>query len=135
MGTFTESIKNIFNTLLPIVGVIVLVVVVILLIELIKTIKSANNLLNKSVGTVDLVDESLKKVQAPLDSAVKVSNSIDTVHDATVKGIGEAKDFINKNANKIKDKISELTSSNNDENDKNTEDEVPGPNDIFKEGE
>lgn len=128
MNTFLETAKEISLNVLPLLGVIALIVVIILIIELIKTLKNANNFLNKTKGTVDLVDESIKKVQAPLDSVVKVSHTVDAAHDATIKGLGEAKDFIAKNAETIKEKISDLTSKEN----KEAEDiKEPSPNDII----
>lgn len=126
MDTF-QQIKEICNNVLPILGVIALIVVIILIIELIKTLKNANLFLNKTKGTVDLVDESIKKVQAPLDSVVKVSHTVDVAHDATIKGLTEAKDFISKNAENIKEKISDLTSKEEKEEDV----VAPNPEDII----
>lgn len=128
METFNQ-IKEICNNLLPILGVIALIVVIILIIELINTLKNANRFLNKTKGTVDLVDESIKKVQAPLDSVVKVSHTVDVAHDATIKGISEAKEFISKNAENIKEKISDLT--NKETKEKEDEIEAPNPEDII----
>lgn len=128
MDTFNQ-IKEICNNLLPILGVIALTVVIILIIELINTLKNANKFLNKTKGTVDLVDESIKKVQAPLDSVVKVSHTVDVAHDATIKGISEAKEFISKNAENIKEKISDLT--NKETKEKEDEIEAPNPEDII----
>lgn len=124
-----EIIKEISQNVLPILGVIALIVVIVLLFELIKTVKNANNVLSKSKGTVDLVDESIKKVQAPLDSMVKVSHSVDVAHDATVKGLENAKEFISKNADTIKEKISELGKKQEasiEPNDDDVEDNLKG---------
>lgn len=110
-----ETIREICLIILPILGALALVIVIILLIKLIKTLKNANKLLTRSEGTVDLVDESIKKVQAPLDSVVKVSHTVDVAHDATIKGLGEAKDFIAKNAEVIKGKINEFTKKEDEE--------------------
>lgn len=124
-----EIIKEISQNVLPILGVIALIVVIVLLFELIKTVKNANNVLSKSKGTVDLVDESIKKVQAPLDSMVKVSHSVDVAHDATVKGLENAKEFISKNADTIKEKINELGKKQEasvEPNDDDTEDNLKG---------
>lgn len=127
MNIFLENIKEVSSNIIPLLGAIALVVVIVLIIELIKSVKSLTKVLNKTGGTVDLVDESIKKAQAPLDTIVKVSHTVDLAHDATIKGIGEAKDFLTKNAEILKDKISEFT---------NKEDKVelcePDPDDILK---
>lgn len=109
MITYLENAKDICNIILPIIGVIALIVLIILFIETIKAVKSVNKVFKKTNGTVDLVDESLKKVQAPLDSAVKVAHTVDVVHDATIKGVEDAKEFVSKNAEILKEKINELS--------------------------
>ena len=44
-------------------------------------------------------------------TAVKVSNTIDKAHDATIKGIEEAKEYVSKNASEIKQKITKIVNS------------------------
>lgn len=127
MNTFLEGVKEFCLEILPLLGVIALIVVTIFILELTKTIKNANNVLTKTQGTVDLVDESIKKVQVPLDSVVKVSKTVDAAHDATIKGIGEAKEFVTKNANMIKEKIDELTGGGLKKEDV----KEPSPDDII----
>lgn len=127
MNIFLENIKEVSSNIIPLLGAIALVAVIVFTIELIKSVKSLTKVLNKTGGTVDLVDESIKKAQAPLDTIVKVSHTVDLAHDATIKGIGEAKDFLTKNAEILKDKINEFT---------NKEDKAelcePDPDDILK---
>lgn len=115
MNGILETLKDVCTNILPLLGVIAVILVIILLIELIGTVKSANVALKKGSGTIDLVDESIKKVQVPLDTAVKVSNTIDKAHDATIKGIEEAKEYVSKNASEIKQKITKIASSKNAE--------------------
>lgn len=113
MNNILETLKDVCTNILPLLGVIAIVLVIILLVELIGAVKSANVALKKGSGTIDLVDESIKKVQAPLDTAVKVSNTIDKAHDATIKGIEEAKEYVSKNASEIKQKITKIVNSKN----------------------
>lgn len=113
MNNILETLKDVCTNILPLLGVIAVVLVIILLVELIGAVKSANVALKKGSGTIDLVDESIKKVQAPLDTAVKVSNTIDKAHDATIKGIEEAKEYVSKNAGEIKQKITKIVNSKN----------------------
>lgn len=130
MNDVLYDIKEFSLNLLPILGVIVLIVLIILLICLIKTIKTTNCVISKTSNTVDLVDDSLKKVQAPLDSVVKVTDSIDRAHDATVQGIKNAKEYVSKGADKLKDKISNLRNNDNSNNVGSYNSE--GPDDILK---
>ena len=66
---------------------------------------SIDSTLLKTHVTIDLVDQSIEKVQAPLDTVVKVSSSVDKAHDATISAAKDAKEFISKNAGEIKDKV------------------------------
>ena len=112
MNTFLETLNKVCTSILPLLGAIAIIIAIVLLIELIKTVKSANTVLKKGTGTIDLVDESIKKVQAPLDTAVKVSETIDKAHDETIKRIDDAKEYLGKNAKTIKEKIVKLTNVN-----------------------
>ncbi|MBO7677462.1 MAG: hypothetical protein J6S49_08110 [Erysipelotrichaceae bacterium] len=82
-----------------------MVCVIILLIKLIKVMSSVDVTLLKTHGTIDLVDTSIEKLQAPLDTAVKVSETVDKAHDATIEAAKEVKDFVVENAGDIKEKV------------------------------
>ena len=45
--------------------------------------------------TLRLVDKSIEKVQAPLDTVAKYSKTFDKVHDKTSAAIGKVTDFAN----------------------------------------
>lgn len=122
-----ENIIIICSQLLPVLGVVVLILLMVLLYEVIKIVKRVNTTLDKAHLTIDLVDDSLTKVQSPLDTAVKISGTVDKAHDATVKAAKDARDFVVKNAEVLKDKVNEAMSK------KEKEEEVkePGPEDII----
>lgn len=124
-----QDIEDFCSNLLPLLGVLALIALIIVLISLIKTLSKTNKFLSKTSGTVDLVDDSLKKAQVPLDSVVKVSESVDAAHDAVIRGINDTKDFVSKNADKIKNKISSFANKDETVDD---EDLGPGPDDILK---
>ena len=105
MDAFIQSFSVLSEQLLPILGAVSLVCVIILILKLIKVLGSLDDTLVKSHGTIDLLDQSIEKVQAPLDTVVKVSNTVDKAHDATVQAVGSAKDYIVKSAETIKDKV------------------------------
>ena len=128
MNTFLDTLKEVCGSILPLLGVVAVVLLIVLLIYLIKAVKSANIALKKGSGTIDLVDESIKKIQSPLDTAVKVSETIDKAHDATIKGIDEAKEYIGQNAKAIKAKLTQIVNSKNDQTKMIKE---PKPEDII----
>ena len=69
MASFSYLCKE----LLPILGVIALIFLIIFLFKLIKLIISLDVTVNKTHGSIEMVEKSLDKVQAPLDTAVNVS--------------------------------------------------------------
>lgn len=73
---------------------------------------SVNVTMNTADQTVNLVNKSIEKVQAPLDTAVKISHTVDDVHDTTVetvKNIGDStKKFVEENMDTAKDYIQTL---------------------------
>ena len=76
MDAFIIAFSNLCKDLLPILGAVCLVCIIILLIKLIKVMSSVDSTLLKTHGTIDLVDRSIEKVQAPLDTVVKNAGDI-----------------------------------------------------------
>ncbi len=105
MDSFIVALRNLCNEIMPILGAVCLVCVIILLIKTIKVMESVDATLIKTHPSIDLLDQSMEKLQAPLDTAVKVSDVVDKATDATVEAAKEAKDFIVRNAGDIKDKV------------------------------
>ncbi len=112
MDQFITSAYLLAVELLPIIGVAVLVVLIVLLIKLIKLTDKTSETLDRSHGTLDLIDKSIEKVQVPLDSAVKLSKTVDEVHEATVKAVKDSAVYLKKNKEEIKEKIDGLLNKN-----------------------
>lgn len=112
MDEFLNSFANLCSMIMPMLVAAVLVCLIILLIRLIKLLKSVQDSTDKLPNTIGLVDESLEKVQAPLDTVVKVSNTVEKVHDGTVELVDKTKEYIVTNFDTIKDKVSSLSKKN-----------------------
>ena len=121
MDAFIVAFSNLSKDLIPILGAACLVCVIILLIKLIKVLSSVDDTLLKTHVTIDLVDRSIEKVQAPLDTVAKVSGTVDKAHDATVSAVADAKEFMVKNAGDIKERVMSFI------NDENKKDELKEP--------
>ncbi len=128
MDALIIALRNLSTDLLPILGAVCLVCVIILLIKLIRVTSDIDVTLLKTHGTIDLVDRSIEKVQAPLDTVAKVSGTVDRAHDATVIAVKDAKDFVVKNAGEIKDRVIAYVKDDSGENDELKE---PSPEDII----
>lgn len=129
MDAFILAFRNLCNDLMPILGAICLVCLIILLIKLIKVMSSVDSTLLKTHETIDLVDKSIEKVQSPLDTAVKLSGTVDKAHDATLVAVKDAKDFVVNHAGDIKDKFVEIISDSGKEDP--AELKEPSPEDII----
>ena len=129
MDSFIVAFRNLCNEIMPILGATCLVCLIILLIKLIKVMSNIDLTLLKTHGTIELVDRSIEKVQAPLDTVVKVSGTVDKAHDATIEAAKEAKDFIVKNAGDIKERVS--TYINDLKKEEIEETKEPSPEDII----
>lgn len=129
MDDFIVALRNLCSDLLPTLGAVCLVCLIILLIKLIKMIGSVDSTLLKTHTTIDLVDQSIEKVQAPLDTVAKVSGTVDKAHDATLLAVKDAKEFVVKNAGDIKERVLAFV---NEESKKETEElKEPSPEDII----
>jgi hypothetical protein len=80
MDALLESLSTVSLQLLPVLGVAILIFLLFIL-------KRVFDLLKKVDKTVDQVDVTLKKIEGPLDTVVKVSNTIDLVNSAAENAI------------------------------------------------
>lgn len=131
MDAFIEAAKNLSVQLIPTLALIVLVLLIVLLSRLIKLINSVGVTLTKTNSTIDLVDKSIEKVQAPLDTVVKVSNTVDKAHDASLEAIANTKEYIEKNAEVIKVKVNEVVTNIKTKTHKEELVKEPSPEDII----
>ena len=129
MDAFIMALKNLCSDLLPTLGAVCLACLIILLIKLIKMIGNVDSTLLKTHTTIDLVDQSIEKVQAPLDTVAKVSGTVDKAHDATVSAVKDAREFVVKNAGDIMERVMAFVN----EDSKKGPDELkePSPEDII----
>ena len=76
MDELLMALSDVSIKLLPILGAAVLIVLIIVL-------KKVLDLLQKVEKTVDTVDLTLKKIEAPINTLVGVAKAIDTVSSAS----------------------------------------------------
>ncbi len=112
MDQFINAAYLLAIELLPIIGVVVLIMVIVLIVKTIKLTQKTIDTLDRSHTTLDLVDKSIEKVQVPLDSAVKISHTVDDVHDATVKAVSDSAAYLKRNKEAIKNKVDDLLKKN-----------------------
>lgn len=130
MDALIVALEALSKQLLPILGSIVLILLILLLLNLIKTLKSLNITLDKTHLTVDLANQSIDKIQDPLNTVVRVSGSIDKAYDTGAKVVAQAKEYVINNADALKEKVSSLRSEKKEELIIHKE---PSPEDIIEE--
>ena len=115
MDALLKDLQVVCQQLLPILGAVVLVFLCLLLKKLGVLVDQFTTTIKELDPTIKKVDLSLQKVQAPLDTAVKYSHSLDKVHDKTSEVFSKAADFANENLEKLQtivdDKVNDTTVS------------------------
>ncbi|MBW9211890.1 MULTISPECIES: hypothetical protein [Terrabacteria group] len=103
MDALLNDLQLVCAKLLPVLGVVVLVFICMVLKRLITLLESINKTVNQLEPTMKLVDESLEKVQAPLDTTVKYSKSLDSIHDKVSSAVSKASKAVSDNLKKKKE--------------------------------
>lgn len=99
MDALLYDLMQVAEQLIPIVIVIVLVILAIALFRLGKLFSSGIDTLNSMKGSIRLVEKSLDKAQAPLDTLVKLSHTVDGAHDSAVNLVADTKAAFQKSKN------------------------------------
>ena len=107
MDQLLLDLQNVSSQLLPILGAVVLIFLCIFLKKLWQLIESITATVKGLDPTLQQVYQSIVKVQAPLDTAVKYSHSLDKVHDKTAEAFGKAADFASENIDNLKTVVQE----------------------------
>ncbi len=107
MDAFILAASSLSSQILPILGVVALIFLIILLANVIKLIKEITNNLKDMDKTVDLVNDSLVKIQDPLDTASKLSKTVDKAHDSGIAVLKEAAGVLADNFHVVKDYLNE----------------------------
>ena len=110
MDQFMVSSAYVANLLIPVIVCFLLVFLIIFIYRLTVIVKRLEKTIDKAEHSLDLVDKSMEKLQTPLNTVVKLSETVDKVHDAGVVAFKQSRDYINKNSKVIKEKISSVMS-------------------------
>lgn len=101
MDALILDLANVSAEILPILGAIALIFLCILLKKVWGLIDTINESVKNLDPTIKDVEKSMEKLQAPLDTAVKYSHSLDKVHDKTGEMLSKATDFASENITKL----------------------------------
>ncbi len=108
MDELLLALKNVSEQLVPIFGAVALIFLCIVLNKIAKLIEEITNIVKGLDPTLRLVDQSIEKVQAPLDTVVKFSHSLDKVHDKTSETLTRVAGAATENLNSLADNMNAL---------------------------
>ena len=123
MDALLLALKNVSEQLLPMIGAVVLFYLCLVFKKLSKLLDTLSKTVDNLEPTIKLVDQSIEKVQAPLDTAVKLSHTIDNVHDTTVESVSKASVYVTENMDDFKTYVNEKVSKVKDHFDKEKNEE------------
>lgn len=95
------SLYDISVILLPILGVVVLIVLAVLLIRIIKVVNQVPITISKVNDTIDITQQSIQKLEAPLNTIAGVSNTVDVINKSATGIMGSVASFTMKNSDSI----------------------------------
>ncbi|MBO7703512.1 MAG: hypothetical protein J6S26_03620 [Solobacterium sp.] len=98
--------------LLPILGALALIFLCVVLSRLAKMIGELTLIVKGLDPAVKSVNDSLVKVQAPLDTAVKYSHTLDAVHDKTMDSVQKIAVSASESVDKVRAYVTEKLSEN-----------------------
>lgn len=108
-GSFLIELSDFAQLLLPVVGVIVLILLGWVLWEVIIVVKNLDTTVSKVNDTIDIVDNSLNRLEAPLKTVENISQSVDDVMNFVRHSVIEKSvDMISENFTVVKDWASSL---------------------------
>ena len=91
MDALLMDLKIICEQLIPIIIVVVLIFLAIALFRLGNLLSDGSDTMQSLKGSIKLVEKSLDKAQAPLDTIVKLSKTVDGAHDSALSLVEDTK--------------------------------------------
>ncbi|MBR2811805.1 MAG: hypothetical protein IKD69_10525 [Solobacterium sp.] len=108
MDELILALSKVSEQFLPILGAVALIFLCMVLNRAAKLVSAITDTVKGLDPTLRLVDRSIEKVQAPLDTVVRYSHSLDKVHDKTSETLAKAADFASENIDQLKTKLSAM---------------------------
>lgn len=101
LDDFLISTHEVAKLLLPILGVIVLIALAILIFKVIGIVKALPETLFKVNETIDTTNDSIKKLDVPLNTIIGISGTVDAVNKSATGVVSSLVDYTIKNSDSI----------------------------------
>ena len=96
------ALKDFSNLILPTLGAITLIALTVLFVRLAGLVKEATLRVKELQPTIQNVDKSIEKIQAPLDTAVNLAHSVDKAQQSAEEAMHQASVYISEQLDKLK---------------------------------
>lgn len=116
LDALLADLEVVCGQLLPILGAVALIFLCILLRKLWKLIEAMTVTVQNLDPTLRKVDQSVEKLQAPLDTAVRLSHSVDKVQARTEEAFGKVSEFAADSISNLKDFTAQKKGQTSDSN-------------------
>ncbi|MBR5291225.1 MAG: hypothetical protein IKU28_09590 [Erysipelotrichaceae bacterium] len=104
------ALRDFSNLILPTLGAISLIALTVLFVRLAGLVKEATLRVKELQPTIQNVDKSIEKIQAPLDTAVNLAHSVDKAQQNAEEAMHQASVYISEQLDKLKTNLQALKS-------------------------
>ena len=102
------ALRDFSNLILPTLGAISLIALTVLFVRLAGLVKEATLRVKELQPTIQNVDKSIEKIQAPLDTAVNLAHSVDKAQQNAEEAMHQASVYISEQLDKLKTNLQAL---------------------------
>ena len=104
------ALRDFSNLILPTLGAITLIALTVLFVRLTTLVKETTLRIKELQPTIQNVDKSIEKIQAPLDTAVNLAHSVDKAQQNAEEAMHQASVYISEQLDKLKTNLQALKS-------------------------
>ena len=95
------TLYDVAKLLLPIAGVVVLIALAILIFKIIKVVNTIPVTMGKVNDTIDTAQASIQKLEAPLETIVGISNTVDVINKSATGVVSSIASYTMQNSDAI----------------------------------
>ncbi len=103
-----EGLRIFSELILPTLGAFTLIVLSVLLIRCCGLVKEATARIKQLQPTIEQVDKSIEKIQAPLDTAVNLAHSVDKAQENCEKAVQQAGVYLSEQLDHLKNSLQSM---------------------------
>lgn len=99
------ALREFSNLILPTLGAVALIALTALLIRCCRLVSEATQRIKELQPTIQNVDKSIEKIQAPLDTAVNLAHSVDKAQQTAEHAVEQASAYISEQLDSLKNNL------------------------------